>query len=82
MAASSSALTEYPIDAVGGDDHLTALIERYAVFCKHLRQGQEKTEELGDMDSNDIYIEISRKADMRLWFLEAHLQGSSGNHSK
>jgi starvation-inducible DNA-binding protein len=81
MAASTTTLPEYPLDAVGGDDHLSALIERYSVFCKHLRQAQDKTAELGDMDSNDIYIEISRKADMRLWFLEAHLQGgSNSNH--
>ena len=26
------------------------------------------------MDTNDLYIEISRAIDKRLWFLEAHLQ--------
>jgi starvation-inducible DNA-binding protein len=81
MAADNSTLPEYPLEAVDGEDHLHALIQHYAAFCKHLREAQKQTEELGDMDSNDIYIEISRKADMRLWFLEAHLQGH-GNSSR
>ena len=79
MAAAGSIVPEYPVEAINGEEHLVALSERYAAFCKHLREAGEKAEELGDMDTNDIYIEISRKADMRLWFLEAHLQSSVGN---
>ncbi|EAW34875.1 Ferritin and Dps [Lyngbya sp. PCC 8106] len=35
--------------------------------------------QLGDADTADLYTEISRTVDMRLWFLEAHLQGSNGS---
>ena len=31
-------------------------------------------EELGDMDTQDLFIEISRTIDKHLWFVEAHLQ--------
>ncbi|MHC5826448.1 MAG: DNA starvation/stationary phase protection protein Dps, partial [Nostoc sp.] len=33
-----------------------------------------KTDELDDLDTADLYTEISRTIDKRLWFLEAHLQ--------
>src|ERR1700688_4459610 len=48
MAASGSVLPEYPIEAINGEDHLKALTDRYAKFCKHLREGINKTDELGD----------------------------------
>ncbi|NEQ30396.1 MAG: DNA starvation/stationary phase protection protein Dps [Leptolyngbya sp. SIO4C5] len=73
MAASGSILPEYPVDAIMGDEHVTALAERYAAYAKHLRQAIDTTDEAGDADTADLYTEISRTADMRLWFLEAHL---------
>jgi starvation-inducible DNA-binding protein len=75
MAAATSILPEYPLDAVGGIDHITALADRYAMYGKHLREGIETTAELGDADTSDLYTEISRTIDKRLWFLEAHLNG-------
>ncbi|WP_293151648.1 hypothetical protein [Okeania sp. SIO2C9] len=34
----------------------------------------DKTDKLGDADTSDLYTEVSRTIDKRLWFLEAHLQ--------
>jgi starvation-inducible DNA-binding protein len=34
----------------------------------------KESEELGDMSTNDLFIEVSRQVDKDLWFLEAHLQ--------
>lgn len=45
----------------------------YVTYVKSLRQNIGKTDELGDMDTNDLFVEISRAIDKRLWFLEAHL---------
>jgi len=73
IAAQNSLLPEYPYDIVDGVDHVTALAERYAIYAAHVRVGIEKTGTLGDADTSDLYTEISREIDKRLWFLEAHL---------
>ncbi|NJL49747.1 MAG: DNA starvation/stationary phase protection protein Dps, partial [Leptolyngbyaceae cyanobacterium SM2_5_2] len=39
----------------------------------HVREAIDTTDDMGDADTADLYTEISRTIDMRLWFLEAHL---------
>jgi starvation-inducible DNA-binding protein len=75
IAASNSLLAEYPLDAVSGVEHITALADRFATYAAHLREAIAKTDDLGDADTADLYTEISRTIDKRLWFLEAHLHG-------
>ena len=75
VAASESILSEYPLDAVGGVEHITALADRYSAYGKHVREAIDTTGDLGDADTSDMYTEISRTIDKRLWFLEAHLHG-------
>jgi len=72
-AAANSVLPEYPLDAVTGIDHLTALSDRYGAYAAHVRTAIADTGDLGDADTSDLYTEISRNIDKRLWFLEAHL---------
>lgn len=76
MAAGSSRLPEYPTDAVSGIDHVTALVERYAMYCASTRQAIATSDEHNDPTTADLFTEISRQVDMDLWFLEAHLQSS------
>ena len=73
IAAADSILPEYAIDAVTGAEHVTALADRFGIYAKHLREAISATEELSDADTADLYTEISRTIDKRLWFLEAHL---------
>lgn len=73
IAAATSILPEYPYDIVEGIEHINALAERYATYAKHLRSAIDQTDDLGDADTADLYTEISRDIDKRLWFLEAHL---------
>lgn len=73
-AAALSELPEYLFDIDEGMEHVTVLADRLAIYAKSLRANIDKTNELGDMDTNDLFIEISRGIDKRLWFLEAHLQ--------
>lgn len=73
VAAQESLLSEYPLDAVEGAEHLQALAECYAIFAKHVRDAIVSTDAAGDADTADMFTEISRTIDMRLWFLEAHL---------
>lgn len=73
IAAESSILPEYDLGAVSGEDHVIALADRYGAYAKHVREAIDQTDELGDADTADLYTEISRTIDKRLWFLEAHL---------
>lgn len=75
LAAERSILPEYALDAVVGVEHVTALADRFGVYAKHLREAIDQTDELGDADTADLYTEVSRTVDKRLWFLEAHLVG-------
>jgi starvation-inducible DNA-binding protein len=73
VAAARSILPEYPYDIVDGAEHVRSLAERYSLYAAHLRSAIDTTGEIGDADSSDLYTEISREIDKRLWFLEAHL---------
>lgn len=75
-AARESILPEYPFTILEGKEHVVSLAERYAPYAKHLRQAIDHTDQLGDADTADLYTEVSRVIDKRLWFLEAHLQTS------
>jgi starvation-inducible DNA-binding protein len=75
MAAEHSALPEYPTDAVEGLEHVAALVERFGLYTSRIRAGIDEAADLGDQGTADLYTEIVRAADKRLWFLEAHLQG-------
>lgn len=75
-AAAHSIVPEYPFDIQDGVSHIVALADRFAVYAKSVREKIDRTDELGDADTADLYTEISRTVDKRLWFLEAHLQGS------
>ncbi|MFM7427326.1 MAG: DNA starvation/stationary phase protection protein Dps [Elainella sp.] len=74
IAASKSELAEYPLEILDGKDHIVALADRYAAYGKTLRDNIDETGDLGDADTADLYTEVSRAIDKRLWFLEAHLQ--------
>ncbi|MCM1982390.1 DNA starvation/stationary phase protection protein Dps [Lyngbya confervoides] len=73
VAASETILPAYPLDAVTGVEHLTAIADRLALYAKHVRENIGQSSDFGDEDTADLYTEISRAMDKRLWFIEAHL---------
>lgn len=73
-AANNSILPEYPSNILQGQDHVAALADRFSLYGKHIRDAIARTDKLGDADTADLYTEISRTIDKRLWFLDAHLQ--------
>jgi starvation-inducible DNA-binding protein len=75
MVAGRSALTDYPLGATSGMDHVAALADALAQFGRVIRMSIEETDDLGDKDTADICTEISRAIDQWLWFVEAHRQG-------
>jgi starvation-inducible DNA-binding protein len=77
MAAEASSLPEYPTNIDEGMEFVVALAERMAQYGEMLRENIDVSDDLGDKDTADIYTEVSRDIDKRLWFLEAHLQARS-----
>ncbi len=74
--AKRSSVAAYPTDIYAVDDHLRALIERYALVANKVRKAIDEAADAGDADTADIFTAASRDLDKALWFLEAHVQES------
>jgi len=74
MVAKRSSLTEYPAKARDGHSHVEALSSALAAFGKTARKSIEEANDLGDLDTADLFTGVSRGIDKWLWFVEAHLQ--------
>lgn len=74
MAANASELPEFPEDQFEGITMLKIVVERWAQVASSVRAAITSAEEVGDMDTADLFTEISRTVDKMLWFAEAHLQ--------
>lgn len=74
VAAERSELPKYPLNIVEGPDHVEALSASLATFGKLVRAAIGESERLGDLDTADLFTEISRGIDQYLWFVEAHAQ--------
>jgi starvation-inducible DNA-binding protein len=67
-------LKPYPVDTKTGKDHLTRLSKALAAYGKNLRAAIQTAADAGDADTSDLFTQLSRAADKRLWFIQAHLQ--------
>lgn len=74
MAAASSRLDAYPPDLLQDMASVQFLADQMARLAATTRAAADQAEELGDMATNDLFIEVVRDLDKWLWFLEAHLQ--------
>jgi starvation-inducible DNA-binding protein len=74
LAAEASSLDEYPLDAVDGAATIEVVADRLAAYGRLVRDAIDTADEAGDMDTADLFTEISRGIDKHLWFVEAHLQ--------
>jgi starvation-inducible DNA-binding protein len=73
MAAKHSSLPEYP-SVADGRSHVEALSSALAAFGKLARKAIDDANDFDDLDTADLFTEISRGIDKWLWFVEAHLQ--------
>jgi starvation-inducible DNA-binding protein len=71
MAAASSQLPEWDEGISSEADFVKAATERFALVANSIRNGIEKANGLGDLDTADLFTEISRALDKSLWMLEA-----------
>jgi starvation-inducible DNA-binding protein len=72
--AQRSQQKDYPLDISDGRDHVEAVSVALAAFGKAVRAAIDTSEGLRDKDTADLFTEVSRGVDKRLWFVEAHLQ--------
>lgn len=75
MVASTTSLKEYPTDIFDGQKHLEALTTNWAAYAASTRTAANRAGELGDPTTEDLFIQISAAVDLKLYFLESHLQG-------
>lgn len=72
--ARRSSLAEYSASAADGLAHVEALSSALAAFGQRARQAIDDASGFGDLDTADLFTEVSRGIDKWLWFVEAHLQ--------
>jgi starvation-inducible DNA-binding protein len=72
LAAEHSSLMEYPHDITSGADHVAAVSGALAAFGAAVRAAIDAASEAGDMDTADLFTQVSREADKQLWFVESH----------
>lgn len=73
MAASSSSLKEFPNGFGDSKKFTTELRDRLAAYAKKTREAIDEAEKQEDATTADLLTEISRAADLQLYFLESHL---------
>ncbi len=66
MVAERSRLTEYPVTAVDCQEHVEALSSVLAAFGKAARKGIDQANNFGDLDTADLFTEVSRDRSMAL----------------
>jgi starvation-inducible DNA-binding protein len=69
-----TSLPPYPLNIKDGLAHCDALATALATVAKGARAAIDRSNELGDADTADLFTEVSRETDKNLWFVEAHLQ--------
>lgn len=77
VVAQRTQLQAYPLDAVTGKSHVTALSAALAAYGKLVRAAIDQSDELGDAGTADLFTGISRDIDKQLWFVEAHIQAEA-----
>ena len=74
VAASASTLPKYPLEIHAGADHVEAVSAALAAFGKGVRRAIAEAAEIGDADTEDLFVGVSRDIDKKLWLVEAHAQ--------
>lgn len=81
-AVKHSYLIPYPLGIADETKHLFAVAGALAAFGGSIREAIEKSTEIGDPTTADLFTEISRGVDQELWFIESHLAPKKVDPSK
>ena len=72
VAAERSFLVPYPHGLADGQQHIFAVAGSLAAFGQSVRDAIKPIGDFGDLDTADLFTEISRGIDLQLWFVESH----------
>lgn len=72
-AVQKSFLIPYPLGIADELQHLFAVSGALAAFGSSVIEAIEKSTDIGDATTADLFTEISRGVDLQLWFVESHL---------
>lgn len=73
IAARDTRLPPYPLDALGGSEHLWALSGALAQVAQSTRAAIDTANAAGDAGSADVLTQLSRGLDTLLWKVEANI---------
>lgn len=74
VTAQGSRLDRDPLDVFDSLDTVMVVAERMADLAASTRAAADHAEDLNDMVTNDLLLEVAHDLDKWLWFLDAHLQ--------
>jgi len=72
IAAANSFLVPYPLRIADEKEHIFAVASTLAAFGQSVREAIGQSAGMGDADTADLFTEISRGVDRRLWLVESH----------
>lgn len=72
-AATNTSLIAYPLGVADEQKHIFAVSGALAAFGEGVREASAKATAFGDVDTADLFTQVSRGIDLQLWFVESHL---------
>jgi starvation-inducible DNA-binding protein len=72
LAAERSFLIPYDLGVADEASHLFAVSVALAAFGQSVREAIGSATTFGDVDTADLFTEVSRGIDRQLWFVESH----------
>lgn len=73
MAAKHTSLIAYPLGVADEQQHIFAVAGALAAFGSGVRDASAKATAFGDVDTADLFTQVSRGIDLQLWFVESHV---------
>ena len=73
VAVERSFLIPYPLGIADELQHIFAVAGALAAFGKSAREAIDLATKYGDVDTADLFTEVSRGVDHQLWFVESHV---------
>jgi starvation-inducible DNA-binding protein len=73
----NSAIEEQPGRVPNWEDMLQILVDDHEAIIRQLREDADKTEEWGDMFTNDFIIGLAEEHETMAWKLRAHLENAT-----
>jgi starvation-inducible DNA-binding protein len=73
-AAERSFLEPYRLGVADAATHIAAVTAALASFGDSVRNAIDESDSFGDIDTSDLFTEVSRGIDYQLWLVESHRQ--------